>query len=108
MSAISKQDAVTLHNILDDTVGVFRQKEMPEGAVKFHDNKKSEFIAQYSKEIPESYWFQGVDCPSVTLNFDSTGFNLALSSNESTPVRGLNAIKNANERIEAQGLRIIG
>lgn len=80
MAAIKRTEAETLYNILDETIGVFRQENMSKGAERFYKKKRIEFIETYSNNIPASFWFQGVDCPSVSLDFDSAGFRLNIPS----------------------------
>lgn len=77
MATMTVEDALHLYNILDRSVGVFRQEEMPEGAVKFHEKKKEDFLNLFSTDVPESYWFQGVKIHSITLRLDGAkGFHI--------------------------------
>lgn len=107
MTAINREEAEVLYAILDETIGVFRQAEMPEGAVKFHNQKRDEFIRTYTEDIPDSFWFQGVDCPSALLVFDSTGFKITVPS-EGTPRKTVKIVERANERIDEIKFTIIG
>lgn len=107
MTAINREEAEILYVILDETIGVFRQAEMPEGAVKFHNKKRDEFIKTYTEDIPDSFWFQGVDCPSISLDFDSTGFKITVPS-EGTSRKTVKAVESANERINKIKFNIIG
>lgn len=106
MTAISNENAELLYEILDETIGVFRQVEMSEGAVKFYEEKKKEFIDTYTEEIPDSFWFQGFECPSVSLDFNSTGFNVKLMSDKTT--QNVKTINTANERIDEAKIHVIG
>lgn len=106
MTAISKETAEKLYTILDENVGVFRQAEMPDGALKFHAEKKQEFIDTFIQEIPESYWFQGFVCRSAYLNFDSTGFHVMSASDEATHIQKV--IDTVNEEIKASKIKVIG
>lgn len=69
MAAISTTETEKLYKILDEFIGVFRYETMPEEAQEFYQNKKQDFINIFTKEIPESYWFQGTDFSSVNLVF---------------------------------------
>jgi hypothetical protein len=74
---LTESDAQKLYEILDNGVGVFRSKSMSRGAERFHEEKKQEFLKKFSTSIPEEYWFQGVNIPSITLLFTSaTGFKV--------------------------------
>ena len=83
MAALSENDARALFALLDENIGVFRTEEMNARAQAFYEDRKEDFIRQYSAEIPFSYWFQGVGCHSVELFFDSTlGFHLESAASE--------------------------
>lgn len=70
MATMTRDDALNLYSILDKNIGVFRQEDMPDKAVKFHESKKEDFIHKFTTEVPENYWFQGVELHSVTLALD--------------------------------------
>jgi len=70
MATMTREDALHLYTILDKNIGVFRQEEMPEGAVKFYEKKKEDFLELFTTSVPESYWFQGEIMNSVSLNLD--------------------------------------
>lgn len=106
MTAINKESAQALYTILNSEIGVFRQAEMSEGATKFHEKKQQEFVETFTEQIPESYWFQGIDCPSVTLNFDSNGFHLTAPTHENSKVEKV--IASTNRKIDEANFTIIG
>jgi hypothetical protein len=80
---MTRDDAARLYSILDETIGVFRMEDMSEGAVRFYETKKEEFLEFFSTEIPESYWFQGQYCTSASLDFNSIdGLHVINTSND--------------------------
>lgn len=106
MAAMSRNEATQLFEILDEVFGVFRQSEMNDRAQEFYDSKREEFIESYSTEIPASFWFQGVGCPSASLDFDSSGFNISL--NHLSLHRQTEASRDvANEKIKNSGFIIV-
>lgn len=74
--ALTATSAEALYKILDENIGVFRTEDMNSGEQKFYDGKREEFLELFSREIPSTYWFQGVELKSIELHFDSTGFAL--------------------------------
>lgn len=84
MSCVMTRDEATrLYEVLDKTVGVFREDNMSEKAMSFYMEKRQEFIETFSTAIPESYWFQGTVCSSATLVFDSVeNFHVVCASPE--------------------------
>lgn len=106
MAAMSRKEATRLFEILDETFGIFRQSEMNERAQEFYDSKREEFIESYSTKIPASFWFQGIGCPSASLDFDSCGFKVSL--NHLSLHRQTEASRDeANEKIEKSGFTIV-
>lgn len=69
--AMARNEAENLYSILDEKVGFFRVENMTERAMQFHNEKRDELIELYSNSIPEEYWFQGINHPSVNLLFNS-------------------------------------
>lgn len=84
--ALTAGSAEELYALLDTEIGVFRMEDMPEAGVRFYNDKRVEFIETFVSEIPQKYWFQGVEAPSVELHFDSTGFVL-VTENPHKPVK---------------------
>lgn len=77
MAHLTKEDATQLHTILDRSIGVFRDDDMPAKFLKFYEGKKQEFIETFNNEIPSSFWFHGGDFRSVNLNYSSdNGFHI--------------------------------
>lgn len=74
---MTEENATHLHSILDKTIGVFRDDEMPEKFMKFYEKKKQDFIDIFSTEIPQEYWFHGGEFRSLNLNYaPENGFSL--------------------------------
>lgn len=104
MTAMTRSEAERLYTILDAHIGVFRQEEMPERAKSFYDEKREEFLETFTQGIPESYWFQGIACNSVSLMFDSIeGFHL-VSDNASNHVKKV--LADTTEKIKGQKVEI--
>lgn len=80
---MTRDEAKRLYSVLDEKVGVFREENMSDGALRFYKDKREEFIHAYSTRIPESYWFQGTVCLSANLLFDSIeGLHVVCSTGE--------------------------
>lgn len=77
MARMTKEEAQHLHKILDHSIGVFRDDEMPEKFVKFYEQKKNDFVEEFSHEVPGDFWFHGGDFRSLNLSYDEeNGFYL--------------------------------
>lgn len=76
MAKLSFDEAKELYVILDENLGVFREREMSAKAAEFYSGKSEEFLRKFSNEIPEEYWFQGIEYPSITMYCGSEGFIL--------------------------------
>lgn len=87
MRIASREEAERLHTILDEVIGVFRERQMTEAAQTYWDRKREEFISQFTAQIPSTYWFQGGGCKSITLHFDSTGFRVVSGEDRDRPHR---------------------
>lgn len=103
MTAFTREEAENLYSILDENIGVFREEEMPESAQKFYEKKKQEFLDVFSTEIPETYWFQGTICRSVSLIKDPEhGFILKAEIDPGHTVHDI--IEKTNKKIRKASL----
>lgn len=106
MATMTKENALHLHSILDKYIGVFRQDEMPEGAVKFHEKKRDDFVKIFTTEIPETYWFQGVKFHSVNLTWDDEhGFTLVPTVIPESHLKPL--VESTNRKIREANLMLV-
>lgn len=105
MATMTREDALHLYTILDKNIGVFRQEEMPEGAVKFYEKKKEDFLELFTNNVPESYWFQGELMNSVSLNLDlENGFHIVPEISPEGPLKPV--IESTNRKIREADLSV--
>ena len=100
MRIATLEEAQKLYDVLDNTIGVFREKNMPSAGVKFYQKKKADFLEQVMKEIPVTYWFQGGGCASLTLNFDSTGFHVTSDRDDTRTANALEKVNTALRKLK--------
>lgn len=100
MRIATLEEAQKLYDVLDNTIGVFREKNMPPAGIKFHDKKKDDFLEQVMREIPATYWFQGGGCASLTLNFDSTGFHVTSDRDDTRTANALEKVNTALRKLK--------
>ena len=104
MARMSAVEAESLYNLLDENVGMFRFPGMSEAAVKFCDSKRKEFIQTYSTSIPKVFWFQGGECSSAELVYESeTGSFHVTSEVDCTHTRRL--VENLNKALYRKHFR---
>ena len=100
MRIATLEEAQKLYDVLDNIIGVFREKNMPSAGVKFYQKKKADFLEQVMREIPATYWFQGGGCASLTLNFDSTGFYVTSDRDDTRTTNALDKVNTALRKLK--------
>lgn len=106
MTAITREDAERLYEILDANVGVFRTSDMTEKAEKFYRSQREKFLEAYTGHVPDDYWFQGFGATSVTLCFDSVeGFHLV--SETCGDNRELHIIEETNRLLKKADIKLL-
>lgn len=105
---LEQKDALKLYEIIDSTVGFFREETMSETAIKYHETKKHEFIKMFTTRVPEAYWFQSDKISSIELQCDSqNGFHLVPTNGVNSMIKELIERSNKKLRLFASEMKII-